>query len=118
MLVLPVLRRGLDAVSRAPLTRGVGVRFGIFTVAIFLPLQIATGTVLAAHRGLTVVELADPGYGRTLGEKVTLFAVVLLISRVHGVAVGRGQHGLARLLGLATLFGSVGSFSWPRPSSP
>ena len=108
LLVLPVLRRRLDAASRAPLTREVGVRFGIFTVAIFLPLQIASGIALAAHRGLTVPDLAEPGYGRTLGEKVTLFAVVLLISGVHGMAVGRGQDRLARVLAIATLLGSVG----------
>lgn len=95
LLVLPVLRRRLDAASRAPPTREVGVRFGIFTVAIFLPLQIASGVALAAHHGLTLSDLAEPGYGRTLGEKVTLFAVVLLISGVHGVAVGRGQDRLA-----------------------
>jgi uncharacterized membrane protein len=80
LLVLPVLRRRLDPDSRASLTREVGVRFGIFTVAAFLPLQIATGISLAAHRGLTVRDLAEPGYGRTLGEKLTLFAVVLLFS--------------------------------------
>ena len=86
LLVLPVLRRRLDAASRAPLTREVGVRFGVFTVAVFLPLQIATGIALATHRGVTVADLAEPGYGRTLGEKVTLFAVVLVVSGVHGVA--------------------------------
>jgi uncharacterized membrane protein len=108
LLVLPVLRRRLDAASRASLTREVGIRFGIFTVAVFLPLQIVTGIALAAHRGLTVSDLAEPGYGRTLGEKVTLFAVVLLISGLHGVAVRRGQDRLARGLGIATLLGSVG----------
>jgi uncharacterized membrane protein len=90
LLVLPVLRRRLDAASRAPPTREVGVRFGIFTVAIFLPVQIVTGIALAAHRGLTVSDLTEPGYGRTLGE------------------VGRGQDRLARLLAIATLLGSVG----------
>ena len=108
LLVLPVLRRRLDPASRAPLTREVGIRFGVFTVAIFLPLQIASGIALAAHRGLTVGDLTEPGYGRTLGEKLTLFAVVLVISGVHGVAVRRGQDRLARLLGVATLLGSVG----------
>ncbi len=108
LLVLPVLRRRLDATSRAPLTREVGIRFGIFTLAIFLPVQIASGIALAAHRGLTVRDLAEPGYGRTLGEKLTLFAVVLLLSGVHGMAVGRGQDRLARLLAIATLIGSVG----------
>jgi uncharacterized membrane protein len=108
LLVLPVLRRRLDPAGRAPLTREVGVRFGIFTLAIFLPLQIASGIALAARRGLTLSDLAEPGYGRTLGEKLTLFAVVLLISGLHGVAVGRGQDRLARVLGIATLLGSVG----------
>jgi uncharacterized membrane protein len=108
LLVLPVLRRRLDAATRAPLTREVGIRFGIFTVAMFLPLQIVTGIALAAHRGLTVSDLAEPGYGRTLGEKIILFAVVLLVSGLHGVAVRRGQDRLARGLGIATLLGSVG----------
>jgi hypothetical protein len=75
---------------------------------VFLPVQIATGIALAAHRGLTLSDLAEPGYGRTLSEKLTLFAVVLVISAVHGVAVGRGQDRLARVLGVATLLGSVG----------
>jgi uncharacterized membrane protein len=108
LLVLPVLRRRLDPASRAPLTREVGIRFGIFTVAIFLPLQIASGIALAAHRGLTVGDLTGPGYGRTLGEKLTLFAVVLVISGVHGAASRRGQDRLARVLAIATLLGSVG----------
>jgi uncharacterized membrane protein len=108
LLVLPVLRRRLDAASRVLLTREVGVRFGVFTVAIFLPLQIVTGIALATHRGLTLSDLAAPGYGRTLGEKLALFAVVLLISGLHGLAVRRGRDRLARLLGIATLLGSVG----------
>jgi putative copper export protein len=111
LLVLPVLRRRLDAATRAPLTREVGIRFGVFTVAVFLPLQVLTGLALAAHRGVTLRSLAAPGYGRILGAKVVLFAVVLLVSGAHGVAVGRGQDWLARLarlLGVATLLGSVG----------
>ena len=71
-------------------------------------MQVATGIALVAHRGVTVADLAEPGYGRTLGEKLVLFAVVLGISGIHGVAVGRGQDRLARVLGIATLLGSVG----------
>jgi len=108
LLVLPILRRRLDAATRAPLTREVGIRFGVFTVAVFLPLQILTGIALAAHRGITLRDLTEPGYGRTLAAKVVLFAVVLLVSGAHGVTVGRGQDRLARRLGLATLLGSVG----------
>ena len=108
LLVLPVLRRRLDAAIRAPLTREVGVRFGVFTVAVFLPLQVGTGIALAAHRGVAVGDLAKPGYGRTLGAKIALFAVVLLVSGMHGMAVGRGRDRLGQLLGIATLLGSVG----------
>jgi putative copper export protein len=108
LLVLPVLRRRLDAATRAPLTREVGIRFGVFTVAVFLPLQALTGLALAAHHGVTLRSLAEPGYGRILGAKVALFAAVLLVSGAHGVAVGRGQDRLARVLGVATLLGSVG----------
>jgi len=108
LLVLPVLRRGLDAASRAPLTRQVGVRFGVFTVAVFLPLQVVTGVALATHRGVTVEELGQAGYGRTLSGKLSLFVVVLRLSGAHGVAVRRGRERAARVLAVATLAGSVG----------
>jgi hypothetical protein len=62
----------------------------------------------AAHRGVTLQSLAEPGYGRTLALKLALFAAVLLVCGVHGMAVGRGQARLARLAGIATLLGSVG----------
>lgn len=107
LLVLPVLRRRLDAASRAPLTREVGIRFGIFTGAIFLPVQIVTGIALAAHRGLTVADLAEPGYGQTLGREGHPVRGGAGLG-VHGVAVGRGQHRLARVLTVATLLSSVG----------
>jgi hypothetical protein len=57
---------------------------------------------------VAVRDLAEPGYGRTLGAKIALFAVVLLVSGMHGMAVGRGRDRLGRLLGIATLLGSVG----------
>ena len=79
-----------------------------FTVAVFLPRQLLTGVALAAHRGMTVQRLAEPGYGRTLGAKVVLFAVVLVVSGVHGAAVGRARDGLARLAAIIALLGSVG----------
>jgi hypothetical protein len=36
-----------------------------------------------------------------------VFAAVLVVSGLHGMAVGRGRDRLARLLGIATLAGSV-----------
>jgi uncharacterized membrane protein len=108
LLLLPILRRRLPDQIRAPVTREIGVRFGVFTVAVFLPVQVATGIALAAHRGVTLTSLTQPGYGRILSEKIGLFAVVLLLSGGHGVAVGRGHDRRARLLAIATLLGSVG----------
>jgi hypothetical protein len=50
-----------------------------------------------------------PGRARRGAEAAhALFAVVLLISGFHGMAVRRGQDRLARLLAVATLLGSVG----------
>lgn len=57
---------------------------------------------------MTVQRLAEPGYGRTLGAKVLLFAVVLVVSGVHGAAVRHGQDRLARLAAITTLLGLVG----------
>jgi putative copper export protein len=108
LLLLPVLRRRLPHHTRAPLTREIGMRFGVFTIAVFLPVQVATGVALAAHRGVTLASLVQPGYGRTLGEKLALFALVLLLSGGHGVAVGRGRERTARVLAIATLLGAVG----------
>ena len=108
LLLLPVLRRRLPDHTRAPLTREIGLRFGVFTIAVFLPVQVATGVALAAHRGVTFASLVQPGYGRTLGEKLSLFALVLLLSGGHGAAVGRGRDRVARVLAIATLLGAVG----------
>jgi uncharacterized membrane protein len=108
LLLLPVLRRRLADQTRAPLTKEIGLRFGVFTIAVFLPVQVATGVALAVHRGVTLASLGQPGYGRTLAEKLTLFALVLLLSGGHGVAVGRGYDRLARALAVATLVGAVG----------
>ena len=108
LLLLPVLRRRLADQTRAPLTREIGLRFGVFTLAVFLPVQVATGVALAAHRGVTLASLMEPGYGRTLGTKLALFALVLLLSGAHGAAVGRGRDRAARVLAIATLAGAVG----------
>jgi hypothetical protein len=63
---------------------------------------------MATHRGVTVEELGQAGYGRTLSGKLGLFVVVLLLSGAHGVAVWRGRERAARVLAVATLVGSVG----------
>ena len=62
-LVMPVARDRLPEQARAGLMRVLGMRFGIATVAVLIPLQIATGVALARHKGVTLASLAEPGYG-------------------------------------------------------
>jgi hypothetical protein len=52
---------------------------------------------------MTLPDLAEPGCDQTLRAKVVLFAAVLLAAGLHGMAVGRRQDRLARLLDIATL---------------
>ena len=106
-LLLPVARRRLPVAVRLDLLSDLGRRFGIWTAAGFLPIQIGTGIALAAHKGVTVASLGDPGYGRTLAAKLAVFAAVMLLAAVHGVARSRGDVALARGCAVASLLGSL-----------
>lgn len=108
LVVLPSVRRLLGADVRGRVLREIGRRFGIITVAVFLPVQIATGVALARHNHVTWASLGEPGYGRTLAAKLALFAVVMIAAAVHGMASGRGHAVFARAMALASLVGSVG----------
>jgi uncharacterized membrane protein len=107
LLLLPVLRRRLPADLRAKLTSTIGKRFGLFTLALFLPVQIGSGIGLAAQRHVSWASLGSPGYGRTLSAKLAVFAVVMGLSGLHGWAYGTGRIALARALALGSLVGSV-----------
>ena len=108
LVVLPLARRMLDTGQRARMLRAVGRRFGVFTGAVFLPVQISTGIALAWHKGVTWLSLAQPGYGRTLAAKLLLFSAVMAAAALHGWANGRGRTGFARAMAVASLAGSVG----------
>jgi uncharacterized membrane protein len=108
LVVLPIARRLLSADHRAEVLREVGRRFGIFTGAVFLPVQIATGIALARHNQVTWSSLGHPGYGRTLAAKLALFAAVMIAAALHGMASSRGHAGFARSMAIAALVGSVG----------
>ncbi|MEW2359120.1 hypothetical protein [Spirillospora sp. NPDC029432] len=108
LVVLPMARRMLDADKRAEMLGGIGRRFGLITVAVFLPVQIATGVALAWHFNVTWASLAEPGYGRTLAVKLVLFAAVMVAAALHGWAHGRGRAVFARAMAMASLLGSVG----------
>lgn len=106
LLLLPLLRRRLPVELRETLSSSIGKRFGIYTVTVFLPVQIASGIWLARYHGVTWASLAEPGYGRTLLTKLIVFAVVMLLSGLHGWAYGTGRLGVARALALGALLGS------------
>jgi hypothetical protein len=105
LVVLPMARRSLEADQRGRLLKAVGRRFGQFTGAVFLPVQIGTGVVLAWHKGVTWASLAEPGYGRILAAKLALFGAVMIAATVHGWAMGKSR---ARTMAVASLVGSVG----------
>ncbi|EYR65267.1 hypothetical protein N866_00380 [Actinotalea ferrariae CF5-4] len=107
MLVLPVARRRLGERERAELMRTLGLRLGVITMAGFIPVQVATGVLLAWHKGVTWASLGDPGYGRTLAGKLVAFVLVMLAAGLHGWANGVGRRTLARSLALASLIGSL-----------
>jgi uncharacterized membrane protein len=106
-MLLPVVRARLAATDRAAVMRQVGRRFGMFTVAVFLPVQLTTGVALAWHHGVTLASLSEPGYGRTLLAKLVVVALVLAASGVHGWAQGTRRAGAARVFAIGSLLGSL-----------
>ncbi|HET9187903.1 MAG TPA: hypothetical protein VFN80_08110 [Acidothermaceae bacterium] len=105
-LLLPVLRRRLPDDLRASLTSQVGRRFGLYTLAVFVPVQVGSGIGLAIEHDVTWSMLGQPGYGRTLSAKLGVFVVVMVLSGLHGWAHGTGRAALARALALGSLIGS------------
>jgi uncharacterized membrane protein len=105
-LLLPVLRRRLPANLRASMTTSIGRRFGFYTLAVFVPVQVGSGIGLAIQHGVTWHALAQPGYGRTLSAKLAVFVVVMVLSGLHGWAHGTGRTAHARALALGSLIGS------------
>src|ERR1035437_3386649 len=105
-LVMPVARDRLPEEARAGLMRVLGMRFGIATVGVLTPLQLARGVALAQHKGVPLAPLAEPGYGRMLAGKLVAFALVMLAAGLHGWAISAGGPTLARSLAVAALAGS------------
>jgi uncharacterized membrane protein len=108
LVVLPPLRRLPGLSERADVLKTVGRRFAVITMTGFVPAQIASGWLLAAHRGVTWHALTEPGYGRILITKLVLFVLVMVAASVHGIAQSRGRPQLARAMSIAALTGSLG----------
>ncbi|GAA0937928.1 hypothetical protein [Actinocorallia libanotica] len=108
LVLMPMARRSLPAGPRAQVLQGVGRRFGMFTGAFFLPVQIGTGVALAVHKGVTWESLAHPGYGRVLAAKLLLFCAVMTAATLHGWANRHRRLAFARGMAITSLVGSVG----------
>lgn len=108
LVVLPPVRERLTIADRAEVLRAVGKRFALITMTVFVPVQIATGVLLAWHYGVTWASLLQPGYGRILVMKLVLFTGVMVAATLHGIAQSRGQAERARAMSLASLVGSLG----------
>ncbi|KWW99360.1 hypothetical protein TH66_09855 [Carbonactinospora thermoautotrophica] len=108
LVVLPLARDTLDTGQRGRVLRAIGRRFGQFTGAFFLPVQITTGIAMAWHKGVTWESLYYPGYGRVLAAKLLLFVAVMVAAMLHGWANGRGRPAFARAMAVTSLVGSLG----------
>ncbi|KUP98673.1 hypothetical protein [Thermobifida cellulosilytica] len=108
LVVLPLARRSLDDERRGSLLTAIGRRFGILTVALFLPVQIGTGVALAWRHGVTWESLLVPGYGQILAAKLAMFAVVMLAAALHSAASSRGYPVFSRIMAVTSLVASVG----------
>lgn len=105
-VVLPVLRAEMTAAARGPLVRVTGRRFGLVANVILLPTLLATGVALAAHRGVTLGTLGEPGYGRLLAIKLVFVAASVVLAAVHGTLATRRPQ-IARPLAIAGLASSL-----------
>lgn len=108
LIVLPLARRTLPDETRAHVAASIGRRFARITLAVFLPVQVATGLALGAQKGVTWASLAEPGYGRTLAAKLALVVVAMVAAAVHGIAAAKGRTMLARVATLCALVCSLG----------
>lgn len=106
LLMLPLLRKRLPVNVRDEVMTSIGKRFGIYTMALCLPIQIGSGIWLARRNGVTWASLAEPGYGRTLLTKLIVFGVVMLLTGLHGWAYATGRLNVARTMVLGSLIGS------------
>ena len=106
-ILLPAARMRLVPAERTALLTAVGRRFALLTVAGFVPLQVATGWLLAVHHEVTWQALLEPGYGRTLLVKLVLFGVVMVAAAAHGIAQSRGRLRLSRTASILTLVASL-----------
>lgn len=100
VVIVPMLRKPELRDRAIELVHLLGIRFRTVGWAA-LGTLVVTGVFNVAHRGYGLAELATGSlfaghWGRTLAHKLTLVAVILVISAVHDFWVGPTATRLAR----------------------
>ena len=100
LVVVPWLRGG-DRARAAALLEATGLRFRRITWTAFAIL-VATGAVNLSIHGVRLGDFADPEwraapFGRTLCEKLVVFAAVAVLGAVHDFVVGPRATAAAQL---------------------
>jgi uncharacterized membrane protein len=108
IVVLPPVHRALGMDMRTIVMRRINRRFGLVTGALFLPNQLVTGTLLAAHEGVRWSSLTDSAYGRILAVKLGFFALVMIGAVIYGVAETRRNYRTAEVAAMVTLLVTLG----------
>lgn len=80
LIVRPAAVRALDAEQRSDLFTLAGTRFARLSTLLLIPVLLGSGLALAWHRGVDFGMLTLPGYGLTLGIKITLALVSLALA--------------------------------------
>lgn len=100
LIVRPVTARLLSPEDRRHLVGAFGSRFGRLTSWVLIPLLLATGLALTYHRGVALSALTVPGYGATLGVKITLALISFGLAIAHGVVAVNASTKVVRVLGI------------------
>jgi copper resistance protein D len=88
LVLIPVTRAALPSTERTLLFDKVGHRYGMVST-ISLVLLLVTGYFNGEHRQVDWAHLMDTPYGQTLALKLALVALVIGITLVHALYVGR-----------------------------
>ncbi|HEX7100439.1 MAG TPA: hypothetical protein VF377_14515 [Acidimicrobiia bacterium] len=100
LVVRPVTTRLLSPEDRRQLVGAYGSRFGRIASWVLIPLLLATGLGLTYHRGVGLGGLTVPGYGATLGVKITLALISFGVAIAHGVVAVNASTKVVRVLGI------------------
>src|SRR5690348_387265 len=83
LVVMPVLREQLAEAERVRVAAQTGRRFARLSV-VALSVLLITGPLNAVAHGISWPIVRDTAWGRVLAVKVTLVAIMLALTAIHG----------------------------------